>query len=186
MSAEQQILDKAYAEVNDNIKFSEAKNAALITLNSALISVCAEKVFNNDIAFLWRVLIAFVGIFLIIPLVVSIFSFRAITGSEKCVVKKVYRFIDNSNQIANNPVKMLYYAYIAKHFKDDPEKYLNSLQIDSKNPIFLQMATQVVNLAVVAYRKFILFNISIKIEFFILAFGGFGALASVIIKLFTH
>ena len=51
-------LEKVYNEINDNIKFSEAKNAALLTLNSALISASAGKVFDQNIAFYWRVLIA--------------------------------------------------------------------------------------------------------------------------------
>lgn len=76
-------LEKAYIELDNNIKFSEAKNAALVTLNSALISACSSKVFDADIAFLWRVLIALVTLSLIIPLSLSIASFIAATGSDK-------------------------------------------------------------------------------------------------------
>ncbi len=41
-------LEKAYSEVNDNIKFSEAKNAALIALNSALIAWGGSIIFDSD------------------------------------------------------------------------------------------------------------------------------------------
>ncbi len=33
------------------LSFPKAKNAALVTLNSALISACSSKVFDTDIAF---------------------------------------------------------------------------------------------------------------------------------------
>lgn len=181
-------LEKAYSEVNDNIKFSEAKNAALITLNSALIAVAAEKIFDNNILFWWRVLIALIVIFLLVPTILSMFSFRATTGSEKLITKKIYDFLSNSNNIEDSPKKLMFYAYITKFYKDKPEEYLkdvfgNNADLNTYNK---QMASQIIDLSSVAYRKFLLFNFAIKFECFFFLTGGVVSLIIIIIKVILH
>lgn len=180
-------LEKAYSELNENIKFSEAKNAALITLNSALIAACSSKVFDANILIYWRVAIVVFTVLLIIPLVISLFSFRATTNSEKCVVKKIYDFLNNKNIIESTPEKYMYFAFIAKHYNDKPEDYLKDVfsksSINEFDVFEQQMARQIVDLSGVAFRKFILFNIAIRIECTIFLLGGLSALIISIIKL---
>ena len=180
-------LEKAYSELNENIKFSEAKNAALITLNSALIAACSSKVFDSNILVYWRVAIVVFTVLLIIPLVVSLFSFRATTDSEKCVVKRIYDFLDKKNIIKDTPKKYVYFAFISKYYKNNPDGYLMDVfskdDIEEFNVFEQQMARQIVDLSGVAFRKFILFNIAIKIECTIFLLGGLSALIISIIKL---
>ena len=181
-----ELLEKTYSELNNNIKFSEAKNAALITLNSALITAGASKVFDSEILINWRIGIAIGTLLLIIPMLLSLFSFRATTNSEKCIVKKIYDFLDSKNEIEKEPKKCMYYAYIAKHYKDNPAFYLEDVyhKENTEDYSFLenQMARQIVDLSGVAYHKFILFNIAVKIECVVFSLGGLVALASVICK----
>lgn len=182
----QKFLEKAYSEVTDNIKFSEAKNVALITLNSALIGTGAGKVFEYEIALKWRILIAFLLLLFIVPTVLSLLSFRAKTDNEIGIVKSIYSFIDNRNQINEQPVKLMFYSYIAKHYKSltDVDKYLSNIgSIDEVGAYERQMASQIIDLAGVAYRKFMLFNFAIKLECIIFSVGGLAAFAVVISKL---
>jgi len=182
-------LDKTYAEINDNIKFSEAKNAALITLNSALIALGSGTVFDSKILCWYRILIAVAVLFLIAPLLCSIFSFRATTGSEGKIVKHFYGFLNAKNRIPSTPKKYMYYAFIHKHFSNDPVKYLEETSPNEnrtdEGSLSYQMARQIVDLAGVAYRKFILFNIAIKIEIAIFSGCGIVALIMLLIKCFS-
>ncbi|MBQ7975608.1 MAG: hypothetical protein IJ300_07995 [Clostridia bacterium] len=182
-----EFLEKVYSEINDNIKFSEAKNAALITLNSALIAGSAEKVFDSSILFKWRALIAILVLLLLIPTIVSLFSFRAKTDSENCIVNKIYCFLGKSNHIKNTPEKIMYYAYITKYYKDKPKEYLEKVDKNSiSNVYFLQLSRQIVDLATVAYNKFLLFNLAIKLECILFSAGGIFALVTVIAKIISY
>ncbi len=113
-------------------------------------------------------------------------SFRATTGSESKLVKKLYTYLNSMNKIDSNPKKYLYYAYIHKHYNNNPKKYLNDVcttEIDqNKKPYYEQMARQIVDLAGVAYRKFILFNIGIKSELIIFLLGSLTVTVFLIIK----
>lgn len=188
-------LNKTYTEINDNIKFSEAKNAALITLNSALISACSSKVFDTDIAFLWRVLIALITLLLIVPLSLSVFSFVAKTDSEDCMTRKINKRIKNHNKISSSPKKYMFYSFISGHYSENPDQYLKDINTDvfgnnnyrvKEETVEYHLARQIVNLSDVAYRKFALFNIAVKIECIIFSAGGVGALAIVICKLIKY
>ena len=182
-----EFLEKVYSEINDNIKFSEAKNAALITLNSALIAGSAEKVFDSSILFKWRALIAILVLLLLIPTILSLFSFRAKTGSENCIVNKIYYFLGKRNQIENSPEKIMYYAYITKYYKDKPEEYLKKVDKNStSNEYFFQLSIQIVDLATVAYNKFLLFNLAVKLECILFSSGGIVALITVIKKIISQ
>ncbi len=182
-------FDKTYSEINDNIKFAEAKNAALITLNSALIAACADKIFDYDIRLCWRILVSFLVISLMLPLIISIFSFRATTGSESCLVKKIYKVLNKMNTIDRNRESYMYYAYIAKFFDQSTDEYLKKLKekigtsgADEKGLDLL--AKQIVDLSNVAYRKFTLFNIAIKIECSSFVIGTIIAIILLVSKIF--
>lgn len=212
-----EFLEKTYEEINENIKFSEAKNAALITLNSALISASATKVFDKDITFCWRALIAFITLSLLLPLLISIFSFRANTGFEKGLVAKIYSFISEKNITPSEPKKLMYFSYINSHYKDDKtdnkenktaaEKYFEDIKLTFGSTIKSQcptcessqkdevipfespegqLASQIVDLSSVAYRKFSLFNFAMLCQTIIFVLGGISAFLIVIIKVACH
>jgi len=180
-------LEKSYNEVQDNIKFSEAKNAALITLNSALITLGSGAMLNSEVSLFYRTVISIFVLLLVVPLICSIFSFRASTGSEGKMLECFYRFLDSKNQIPEAPKKYLYYAFIHKYFNDNPVKYLEEVSpgeyIDEKS-LSYQMARQIVDFSEVAWRKFILFNIAIKIEITIFFGCSIVVLAILITKCF--
>lgn len=185
---------KTYAEINDNIKFSEAKNAALITLNSALISACSSKVFDADIAFLWRVLIALVTLSLIIPLSLSISSFIASTGSNKGITNIMVNCYKKRHNIAESENKYMFYAYVSCNYSKEAINYLQKIytnvfksndNVEEKSDAY-QLASQIVDLSDVAYRKFALFNIAVMIECTIFSVGGIIALGLVIWRIFAH
>lgn len=179
-------LERAYNEVSDNIKFSEAKNAALITLNSALIAWGGSIVFDSGIYFIYRVMVALFVLLLLLPLICSIISFRATTDSERGIIKKFYAYLDSKNTIPSEPQKHLYYAYIHKYYNSNPEKYINDIFSANINDIekiyFAQIARQIVDLASTAYRKFSLFNICVKMECVIFSLGGVLSLIYLIVK----
>lgn len=172
-------LEKAYDEVNDNVKFSEAKNAALITLNSALITWGGSIVFDSSISFVYRALVSIFVLLLIIPLLCSIISFSATTGSPKGIAKKLFEYLKTHNDIPAVPEKNMFYAYIHKYYSA-PEMYLDAIRIaemtSEEKPFLLQIAQQIIDLAGVAYKKSILFNIAVKIECLIFSLGGVSAL----------
>ena len=178
-------LEKTYTEINENIRFSEAKNAALITLNSALIAAGASKIFDAKVLLYWRVAIAIGTLLLFIPLVLSLFSFRAATGSEKGVVKKIYSVLNKKNKIEQLTPKYMYFSYISKHFDNKPDAYLQAIDTKCRyNILEQQMARQIVDLSGVAYRKFVLFNIAVKTECVVFSIGGLTALVIVLGKFF--
>lgn len=175
-------LEKAYAEVSDNVKFSEAKNAALITLNSALISWGGSIVFESNIRFVYKIIIALFVFMLFIPLICSVVSFKATISSENWIVKKLYSHLDNYNSISEKPEKLLYYAYIHKYYNNNPQKYVNDVYMTEvsgiEETIVTQLATQIIDLASIAYKKFTLFNIGLKMECFIFLLGFFSLLVT--------
>lgn len=187
-------LTKTYTEINDNIKFSEAKNAALVTLNSALISACSSKVFDADIAFLWRVLIALVTLSLIIPLSLSISSFIAATGSDKGISNRIVERYKKHNKICKCKNKYMFYSYISGHYSKKPIEYLQDINANvfyNANTVGViteeyQLASQIVDLSDVAYRKFALFNIAVLIECAIFSIGGIIALGIAIWRIAIH
>lgn len=163
-------LEKTYAELSDNIKFSEAKNAAMVTLNTALIAASVTMVFNSEIAIIWQILIAFFAICLIIPLSISLYSFIAKMDHD------------------NDSEKFMYFSRIYKEYykKNTPDLYYDNLtQIFDNDSCFAekQLAKQIVDFSGVAYKKFQAFNIAVKIEIGIFVTSSFFALIVAICKL---
>lgn len=163
-----EFLIKTYEEINDNIKFSEAKNAALITLNSALIAASASKAFDGGIALNWRIMIILLMVCLLIPLIIALFSFKA-TVKHKTSDKD----------------RFMYFSYIyKKYYKSNPnEDYYNHLKNVFDNSFAEeQLCGQIVDLSSVAERKFKLFNVAVIIEIIIFSLGFIIALALVLCK----
>lgn len=184
-------LEKTYNEINDNIKFLEAKNATLITLNGVLISAASDKIFNQDILISWRILIALTLILLLIPLLISTYSFSTPTKNNACFLQRCKLYKNNSNN------KFMYYSYIHKNYSNGNDiecitKYINDIKnagiIDQKSCEIIenyekQLANQIIDLSNIAYRKSLLFNIAIKIECIFLGIGGVIALIIIFSKI---
>ncbi len=178
-------LEKTYFEIDQNIKFSEAKNAAIITLNSALVAVCSDKLFDVQTAFCWKVIILIATILLLIPLILSVFSFRATTGSEKGLTQCFYNILMKQNKVHDTPEKLMFYSYISKKYSGDHISYLNAIeQKDNYSVLETQLAIQIIDLSNVAYRKFMLFNIAVKIESLIFASAAIIGVLVLLLKIF--
>lgn len=162
-------LEKAYTELNDNIKFSEAKNAAIITLNTALVGASCAIVFNSDIAIIWRTFIVFLAIGLMIPLGISLYSFIA----------KMHHQNDTDN------IKFMYFSSIYKtYYNKEDKSYYQDLKDKFKDDFAeKQLSKQIVDLSAVAYKKFMAFNIAVIIEICIFVFCSIFALIIAICKL---
>lgn len=176
-------LEKVYSEITENIKFSEAKNAALITFNSTLIGLGGNMIFDRTILSCYRVFISFFLLTLGVPLVCAIFSFRATTGSERKLACMIYDFLDKQNKISAEPKKYMYFAYIYKYFANDSSTYLQNIlsltDQDQQSPLLQQIAIQIIDLSRIAYQKFTIFNFAMKIEFAI--FGCFGIVSFIVL-----
>lgn len=189
----EKLLEKTYDELNDNIKFSEAKNAALITLNSALIAAGIGLVFESKVAFQWKTIVLLAILFLCIPLVISVYSFRAETGKISEEERESFNSTDNDTWlerhhiISSEPKKLMFYSYISKYYKNNPIKYLEEVSDSGNTNIYhYQLASQIVDLANVAYRKFALFNLAIKIECTGIILGSIITLIIVLVKIILH
>lgn len=164
-------LEKIYLETSDNIKFAEAKNAALITLNSALIAFISTMIFDKNIILMYRITLLVFIAFLAISLLFSLLSFRATTGSENCIIRKFYKMLDSMNTVPLNPQMNMYYSYIHKYYdKSRPDSFLDNIPditcCDKANYYYKQMVQQIVDLSGIAYRKYTIFNIAICVELF--------------------
>lgn len=179
-------LEKAYTEVNDNIKFAETKNAALITLNSALIAAGIDKVFDTEISCVWRVLIAAVVFALLIPLIISLCSFIADKGKKEGIKYSFFTGLKDKTPFKDSDdPKLMFYSYIACKCRDK-ETYLEKCEIrptDDDYGLKVQLASQIVDLSSVAFSKFSLFNIAVIIESFIFAIGGLASIAIAVLNL---
>lgn len=173
-----EFLEKTYSELNENIKFSEAKNAVLITLNTAVIGASSALVFNSDIAIIWRVLIVFFAIGLMVPLSISLYSFIA----------KMHHKNDNAED-----KKFMYFSSIYKtYYKQDEQNknnkqnksYYDALKENCKDDfVEKQLSKQIVDLSAVAYKKFKAFNIAVIIEICIFMICSIFAFIIAICKL---
>lgn len=179
-------LERVYAEVSDNIKFSEMKNATLITLNSALIAWGGSIVCDSGIFYINRAMIALFVLLLFIPTICSTFSFRAKINPESKLIKRIYSCLDSKNIVSATPPKFMYYAYIHKYYINNPDKYLRDISSDKlnyeNNMYSLQVVQQIIDLSSIAYRKFTLFNYSVKIECGLFSFGVIVAFVSLFIE----
>lgn len=166
-----EFLEKVYTEINDNIKFSEAKNAALVTLNSALISAASTKAFDYKIAIQWRILIVFLIISLLIPLILALVSFKA-KMHHNCFIKN------------DDEQKFMFFSYIKKNFYKSENSYIAEINKNFKDEFTEnQLAKQIVDLSYVANKKFLLFNIALFIEILIFVLGAILTLSVIYCKL---
>lgn len=179
------LLEKAYTEISENIKFLEAKNAALVTLDSALLAILGTLIFNQDVLFFYRWLIALFAIYLLGPLTLALVSFRTKDFLGKVEKKGVLQKRINKSGIAKTPSKLLYYAYIFKYYANAPAELLADISNQKgveATQVEHQLASQVVDLSAVAYRKAELFNIAITWQCIGFIVGGLVAFCIVLYK----
>lgn len=182
-------LDKEFAIINHWLSFAEAKNAAVIALDTALIGIStriivSETVFQNN----WLLIfIITVLALIVISLILALVSFLPIMVSEKSLIVAAYnRFINVLKHDSTKENKnYVFYRDIARLEK--AEKYLEMLRYNYSFPYFNNnqylndMAQEIYINSQVTVSKFIYFRLSTSI--LIVALGL--ALVGLVLILYT-
>lgn len=168
-------ISDVLSEIRENIKFLEAKNAAIITLNSALIAWGGSIVFDSEIVRKYRILVSIFVVLLFLPLIVSLYSFMPFSIISGRKTRSFLCRLSKDSVPPADPHKTMYYAYICCNYGSDINKYYNDIMDtnDDSSPSVReqQRILQVFDLAEVAYKKSLLFNASAKSESFIFVLG---------------
>lgn len=182
-------LDKEFAIINHWLSFAEAKNAAVIALDTALIGIStriivSETVFQNN----WLLIfIITVLALIVISLILALVSFLPIMVSEKSLIVAAYnRFINVlKHDFTKETKNYVFYRDIARLEK--AEKYLEMLRYNYSFPYFNNnqylndMAQEIYINSQVTVSKFIYFRLSTSI--LIVALGL--ALVGLVLMLYT-
>lgn len=182
-------LDKEFAIINHWLSFAEAKNAAVIALDTALIGIStriivSETVFQNNCLLIF--IIAVLAL-IIISLILALLSFLPIMVSGKNLILVVYnKFINVSGRASIREDKnYIFYRDIARLEK--AENYLKMLMHNYGFPYFDKdqylndMAQEIYINSQVTVSKFIYFRLSASI--LIVALGL--ALIGLLLMLYT-
>lgn len=182
-------LDKEFAIINHWLSFAEAKNAAVIALDTALIGIStriivSETVFQNNCLLIFIITVLTL---IIISLILALFSFLPIMVSGKNLILVVYnKFINVSGRASIREDKnYIFYRDIARLEK--AENYLKMLMHNYGFPYFDKdqylndMAQEIYINSQVTVSKFIYFRLSASI--LIVALGL--ALIGLLLMLYT-
>lgn len=182
-------LDKEFAIINHWLSFAEAKNAAVIALDTALIGIStriivSETVFQNNCLLIFIITVLAL---IIISLILALFSFLPIMVSGKNLILVVYnKFINVSGRASIKEDKnYIFYRDIARLEK--AENYLKMLMHNYGFPYFDKdqylndMAQEIYINSQVTVSKFIYFRLSASI--LIVALGL--ALVGLVLMLYT-
>lgn len=182
-------LDKEFAIINHWLSFAEAKNAAVIALDTALIGIStriivSETVFQNNCLLIFIITVLAL---IIISLILALFSFLPIMVSGKNLILVVYnKFINVSRRASIREDKnYIFYRDIARLEK--AENYLKMLMHNYGFPYFDKdqylndMAQEIYINSQVTVSKFIYFRLSASI--LIVALGL--ALIGLLLMLYT-
>lgn len=182
-------LDKEYANINHWLSFAEAKNAAVIALDTALIGIftriiVSETVSQNKCILIFIIITLFL---IMISLILALFSFLPIIVSEKSLIVAAYnRFINAlKHDFTKENKNYVFYRDIARLEK--AEKYFEMLRYNYSFPYFNNnqylndMAQEIYINSQVTVSKFIYFRLSTSI-----LIGAFGiALIGLLLMLYT-
>lgn len=182
-------LDKEFAIINHWLSFAEAKNAAVIALDTALIGI-STRIIVSDTVFQNNCLLIFIITVLaliIISLILALFSFLPIMVSGKNLILVVYnKFINASGHASIKEDKnYIFYRDVARLEK--AENYLKMLMHNYGFPYFDKdqylndMAQEIYINSQVTVSKFIYFRLSASI--LIMALGL--ALIGLLLMLYT-
>lgn len=182
-------LDKEFAIINHWLSFAEAKNAAVIALDTALIGIStriivSETVFQNNCLLIFIITVLAL---IIISLILALLSFLPIMVSGKNLILVVYnKFINVSGRASIREDKnYIFYRDIARLEK--AENYLKMLMHNYGFPYFDKdqylndMAQEIYINSQVTVSKFIYFRLSASI--LIVALGL--ALIGLLLMLYT-
>ena len=151
------------SDVIDWLKFAEAKNVGLITLNLALIAINFDLL-SNPIFKTFKILIYFMILFNLSSLSVCVLSFYPQVANLKILKKLLDKYIS----VSNND-NLLFYRVIASFNKQNyinklKDKYMGDQGENFIVSIFdIDLCDQIVEIAKLCCAKYYLFGIGIKL-----------------------
>lgn len=162
-------LLEIYKDTSYWLSFAEAKNAALITLNSVLLGFCIDKFFKN-----YNVIYAIFCMMYIISLLISLISFIPALNRREKLYNFITRGIGEKNIENDN---FLYYRDIVKYkeveYYEFIQKYIfncEKSEIDEFNSLNNRyeknLVKQIISISKVTYLKYILFKVALYIVLF--------------------
>lgn len=175
-------LDKEFANINHWLSFAEAKNAAVIALDTALIGIftriiVSETVSQNNCLLIFTITVL---VLIIISLILALLSFLPIMVDGKNLILVVYNKFATASEhnSINSDKNYIFYRDIARLEK--AENYLKMLTHYYGFPYFdndqylNDMAQEICINSQVTVSKFIYFRLStlILIVALVLAFLG--------------
>jgi hypothetical protein len=150
-------LNEIFSNINDWLKFAEAKSAALVAGNAALIFGMSRLIFSNETNEIFVAYLIFCSFLCLVSLSICLLS--AVPALNMPWDSKPKGITDTDN--------LLYFGDIAKY---SPLAYLNKLaeKIGNQNEKFSgyqkDLALEIITNSVITQRKFYYFKIAIWIS----------------------
>jgi hypothetical protein len=170
-----EILERTYQDVCEWLKFAEAKNGALLTLNGlAVFEVLKELGDDKSAVYAWGLHYYFVAsvVLLALSLIVIIWSFIPRIWSHKNKRPSL--------QLEGNP---LFYGDI---YKLDPKYYVNKLiELYGKPntellPYLEHQSKQIIQLSQIAIKKYKLFYVALVMSIIAMAVPLIGSIINLL------
>lgn len=151
-----EILENTFANINNWLNFAEAKNAALIAFNIAVIAavLSSEDILNKNIIFYM------VNCILILSSILAMISFKPDMGNDRKVM-----------QVNNDSDNLLLFSHIAKYTKEKYliemyQKYLNVRKCEEDlTKIELDYADEITYNAKITVNKYKWFKRALYVDF---------------------
>ncbi|MED4990111.1 hypothetical protein ETC01_00705 [Geobacillus sp. NFOSA3] len=163
----QKILTDLYSDIREWLKFAEAKNAALLTFDSACLFTLLRY---QDVVFPKKD--GYANLFFTISLIIILISIIILMISF--LPKRFKKGLKNNEHSHPFSKNLLYYGDIVKY---SPQRFLASIfhkynidNFDKNNKYFNDLCTQIISLSRISVRKYRMFKCSLvlNILFFII------------------
>lgn len=146
-------VENLYSDVKEWLKFSESKNAALLTLNVAfLFWIIRLSMLNVTIPKNYYMTVML--FFLFVSVLVNLLSFFPMKAKDKEIIRGDFKYIN-----------LLYYANISKLGIRSTRDFLANKYYDDTidDPYFIDLTNQIYSISVITNKKNIYFKISLMI-----------------------
>jgi hypothetical protein len=162
-------LQEIFKNVNEWLKFSEAKNIFLLTFNTATFYFFLKYIYdtilskNFTISYI-SILLLISSLLILINIIILLLSFLPVTKIEKEIFKNKERI-----QLKDN---LIFYGDIIKY---NSTEYLNKIYDSHKQekPLIYpknenDLSEQIITNSKIAMRKYILFTTVVKLDIFVI------------------
>ncbi|UZP03336.1 hypothetical protein JW813_16750 [Clostridium botulinum] len=160
-------LTNLLKDITDWLKFAEAKNLALITFNSAWLAYYLKNMIDNDL-YQYKFLYIIGSLFCIVSILLCFIAFLPKLVDNSKIEGWLKKRLGNITEKDN----ILFYKDIFKYsfkeyYEEFQKKVLKVKNIDSfeseNNRYEKTLIMQIVVLSGISYKKYLLFDISLKL-----------------------